>query len=66
MGSVSETHRRHLTTLVRLAILGFVMGLLLADQPAIAQSIDRLYGTFSGAPKALSVTTDGYVNIVIQ
>jgi hypothetical protein len=48
----------------------FVAGLLLGSvlsQSHIAEAANRLmFGSFSGAAKAVTVTTEGYVNVVLN
>lgn len=48
--------------------LGCLLGLLASflTTSTAAQSAVQMFGTFSGAAKAITVTTDGYVNVSIQ
>lgn len=67
MGSVSKAHGGH--SRVRAAgwlVLGLLLGTLLRGTAVGAQATNRLYGTYSGAPKAFSGNSDGSLNIVAQ
>lgn len=55
-------------TMLRFVVLGVLVGILTSflTPSTAAQSIVQMFGTFSGAAKAVTVTTDGYVNVSIQ
>ncbi len=52
--------------LIIAALLGFIVGCLVSPGSVDAQAIRRLYGTLSGAPKALSAAADGSLNVVVH
>lgn len=45
-------------------VAGLMIGLSLSPESASGQAIRRMYGTFSNAPKAIQVDTDGYLKVV--
>jgi hypothetical protein len=50
-------------------VTGITLACLLAlafEAPALTQQIARLYGTLSGAPIAITATSGGFLNVVLQ